>query len=89
MTGTTINPVNPLTGVTEIPVVVTLILTRDLSSASVLLESERFLAGILTLADCDELIVSALVFSNTPDFGSGINEGVDASEVVSEGNGSR
>jgi hypothetical protein len=53
------------------------------------LEIERFLAGIFTLTDCDELIVSVVVLSDAPDFGSGINEGVDAPEVVSEGNGSR
>jgi hypothetical protein len=67
-TGTTITPVNPSTGVTEIPVAVTLILTRDFSSSSMLLESEKFLADIFRFTVCEELMPSVLTLIIEPDF---------------------
>ena len=67
-TGTTRTPVKPLTGVTAIPVAVTLILARDLNSSSTVLDKEMLLAETLRLADWEELIVSVLVLIDAPVF---------------------
>jgi hypothetical protein len=49
--GTIRTPVKPLTGVTEMPIVVAVIITRDLNSSITSPDSEIFLAATLRFAD--------------------------------------
>ena len=75
-------PVKPATGVTEMPVVVTVIFARDLNSSITALEREMFRAVNFKFADCDELIVSVFALSDAPNFSFGISMLVEASVVA-------